>query len=347
MTPLRSTRRALASSASLFVPGPPSPGTGCMLCLWKSGRNEFKPVVVPEAGACDTITFTPMSVSWMISRGASVMPHLGPHPGHLSLAVSQPDDPTAVKYLSLGAVNLDKSTALSSATPVLSDKLSTDIVTFRRMPDQILHINFVDQQPVYDWICSFQENIPTKKYHMLGIAGYSCATSCREALMAGTVNTDIFRRTLPINAFITPQWVFNQALRLQEGVNIAQDSSFMEKQLQEAVILHKQQATAVNEKLKSIIDMLKSNRLTATNLDTYNNAQKWYLEILPLFIGRHPEFQHLPLYQPKQAQVALISALETILKRESHLASELGKNYVDQIRILTYNKNQSGATPGY
>ena len=51
MTPLRSTRRALASSASLFVPGPPSPGTGCMLCLWGSGKNEWQLVSVPGGGA--------------------------------------------------------------------------------------------------------------------------------------------------------------------------------------------------------------------------------------------------------------------------------------------------------
>lgn len=343
MTPFRSTRRVLASSASLFVPEPPLPGTGCMLCLWESGKNELQPISVPGAGTCMAPVFTQRSLYSMFWHGDSLYPRRRPHPGHVSLVVSAPSDPSSIRYFSLGAADIDKATALKTAYPLFSPELGADLTSFGRLPDQVLPISFVNLQPVYDWVESQFHAPPAYPYHMLGGAkGHSCATACRTALQAG----DSYMTLGSPRIITTPQSLFAEVAPIQAAHREESDMVFAEQQLKFAMDAQHQIMQCVPQRLKAIIDTLKS--INTSNSPVFQQSLEQviadYEILVPLFLGQHSEMNQLPPNQPIHSIPQLIGFLETITLRESYLINHFCQKNLDQFRILTYTE-QHGSGP--
>ena len=339
----------MSSATRFYSDFPVIPGAGCMLCLWGSGKNRFIDIPVLGGGLCSVPEFTPLRVPWMISRGTSLRRREGPHPGHLSLVVSKPDDPTMIRYLSLGGTDLTKDTSLLSVPPVFVENLPLDVVSFRRMPDRVLNISFVDQQKVYDWIGDFQQN-KDKRYHMLGISGYSCATSCREALIAGTKGINLFGRVLPIKVLLTPQLVFDEAQRLQRNVANSPDIKFLQMQLQAVVALYDKERRQINESLKKVIDKLNdSSAISDPDIlqKIYHDVNEQCEEIILVLQGIHKEVDLLPPKQPisiiRLGEV--IGALKVILIKETYLTEHYRENYIAQIENLIYDRNKVSRPP--
>lgn len=350
MPPLLFLRRILMSPTARFYSDfPVISGAGCILCLWGSGKNRFIDMPIPRGGSCSVSEFTAMRVRGMISRGTSLRRREGPHPGHLSLLVSKPDDPTMIRYLSLGGTDLTKDTSLLPVPPVFVENLPLDVVSFRRMPDRVLNISFVDQQKVYDWIGDFQQN-KDKRYHMLGISGYSCATSCREALIAGTKGINLFGRMLPIKVLLTPQLVFDEAQRLQMNAVNRPDNEFLQTQLHNVIDLYDSQRAEVNQDIQKIIDKLNDS-LTIPDSETlqqiYNEAEILLRRIFPALLGIHKEVDFLPPKQPISITRSgeVIAALKVILIKETYLTEHYRKNYIAQIENLTYDRNKVSGPP--